>query len=280
MSSLKTQVVEDERDLRGGPSQSEIDEVFNKISKIELISEDGIPLETNWHRIQINLLIDSINFLWRDRTDYFASGNMFIYFNLQQARDRDYRGPDVFVAKDVDGTRDRKYWVIWEEGGRYPDIIVELASPSTINIDLGIKKDLYEKVFKTQEYYCYDPDKEKLLGWQLIKGHYVELKPNKDAWLFSEELGLWLGTWKGEVNRINSLWLRLFIDDKELVPTKEEFETKRAEAEAKRAETEAKRAEAEAKRAETEAKRAQAAEEEVRRLRELLAKQKIKGEER
>ena len=45
--------------------------------------EDGEPLETNWHRIQINLLVDLTNQLWYDRTDFFAGGNMFIYYSAR-----------------------------------------------------------------------------------------------------------------------------------------------------------------------------------------------------
>ena len=41
---------------------------------------------------------------------------------------RDFRGPDFFVVLDVDGEVDRKSWIVWEENGRYPDVIVELMS--------------------------------------------------------------------------------------------------------------------------------------------------------
>nr|WP_322505530.1 hypothetical protein [Chroococcidiopsis cubana] len=45
-----------------------------------------------------------------------------------------------FVALDVDGSRERQGWVVWEEDGRYPDVIVELLSPSTAKVDRGVKK--------------------------------------------------------------------------------------------------------------------------------------------
>ena len=58
---------------------------------LELPEEDGELLESNWHRAQINLLIDIVITRWTDRQDYFVGGNMFIYYSLRQARDRDYR---------------------------------------------------------------------------------------------------------------------------------------------------------------------------------------------
>src|SRR5438876_5058676 len=136
---------------------------------IELPTEDGLPLESNWHRSQINLLIDSVRQLWTGRTDFFTGGNMFVYYSMQQVRNRDYKGPDFFVVKNVDGVKDRPCWIVWEENSRFPDVIVELLSPTTADADLGAKKHLYERTFKTPEYYCYDPDSRRLLGWRLEK---------------------------------------------------------------------------------------------------------------
>ncbi len=245
--------------------------VQEDIEGVDLPSEDGIPLETNWHRIEMNLLIDSVHYLWRDRNDYFAGGNMFIYFSSQQVKNRDYRGPDFFVVKETDMVRPRDSWVVWEEAGQYPNVIVELASPSTIMIDLGIKKNLYENVFATKEYFCYDPFENWLIGWRLVHGVYVELKPNSRGWLWSEELGVWLGIWEGEFQRVDRLWLRFYSENEQLILTHKEAEAQRAEAETKRAEAETKRAEAEAQRAE-------AAEAELNHLRALLAKQGIADE--
>lgn len=83
-------------------------------------------MESNWHRIQINLLVDNVRQHWRGRADFFAGGNMFIYYSLRQVRDKDYKGPDFFVVKNVDGTQKRRAWIAWEEDARLPDVIVEL----------------------------------------------------------------------------------------------------------------------------------------------------------
>lgn len=201
-----------------------------ELPAIELPTEDGVPLETNWHRIQMNLLIDSVHYHWRDRRDYFTGGNMFIYFSFEQARKRDYRGPDFFVVKGVDGERDREAWIVWEEKGRYPNLIIELSSPSTIDVDLGPKKHLYEQTFHTPEYFCYNPDGCQLAGWRLTASRYIELEPNEQGWLWSEEMDLWLGTWQGEIQRTTATWLRFYTADGLLVPTFAEAEAQRAEA--------------------------------------------------
>jgi hypothetical protein len=66
------------------------------IPKERLLEEDGVPLETDWHRLEMNLLIEVVTNYWRDREDYYVGGNMFIYYNEEHARNADCRGPDFF----------------------------------------------------------------------------------------------------------------------------------------------------------------------------------------
>lgn len=155
-----------------------------------LIFDDGEPLESNRHRIAMNVLIDSALHALAPRTDFFAGGNMFIYFSNKQVFNRDFHGPDFFVALDVDSNRERQGWVVWEEDGRYPDVIVELMSPSTARIDLTTKKDLYEKTFHTLDYFVYDPfDPTSLQGWHLnAQRRYEPIAPNEQGWLWCETL--------------------------------------------------------------------------------------------
>jgi Uma2 family endonuclease len=44
---------------------------------------DEPPLESNFHRNQINLLIRLLGFWWRDRSDFYISGNLTVYYNEQ-----------------------------------------------------------------------------------------------------------------------------------------------------------------------------------------------------
>ncbi|HEY9704449.1 MAG TPA: Uma2 family endonuclease, partial [Allocoleopsis sp.] len=101
------------------------------IAPTELIYDDGEPMESNRHRIAMNILIDSVNLALSDRQDFFAGGNMFIYYSSEQFKNEDFKGPDFFVVLDTDGQKSRKSWTVWEENGRYPDVIIELMSPST-----------------------------------------------------------------------------------------------------------------------------------------------------
>ncbi|MBW4650282.1 MAG: Uma2 family endonuclease [Kastovskya adunca ATA6-11-RM4] len=226
----------------------------------DLIFDDGEPLESNRHRIAMNLLIRSLQQAWAERDDYFAGGNMFVYYSRTQARNRDFKGPDFFVALNVDGTRPRQGWVVWDEDGRYPDAIVELMSPSTASTDTGVKKEIYEGVFRTRDYFVFDPfNPDSLQGWRLDANfRYQPLVPNEQGSLWCETLGFWLGIWEGTIDRETALWLRFFDPEGNLVLLPEEAERQRAEAERQRAEAQQQRAETERQRAEAERQRAEA----------------------
>lgn len=198
----------------------------------DLIFDDGEPLESNRHRIGMNVLIRSMLLALADCDDYFAAGNMFIYYSSTQARNRDFRGPDFFVVLNVDGRIDRQGWVVWEENGRYPDVIVELMSPSTAQVDTGVKKDIYEQIFRTPDYFVFDPfDANSLQGWHLdANQQYQPLTPNEQGWLWCQRLGLWLGTWEGTIERVPAVWLRFYDREGNLVPLPEEAAQARADA--------------------------------------------------
>jgi Uma2 family endonuclease len=168
-------------------------------------------------------VIELLAYWFRGRDDYFAGGNMFIYYSEEQARNRDYRGPDFFFVDGVSRLPMRPYWAVWQEGGRYPDVIVELLSPTTAKADRTTKKTLYERTFKTHEYFCYDPSSQLLEGWRLgARRRYRTIKPDPRGWMWIEELELWLGPWEGVYRGYQATWLRFYDREGRLVPTGEE----------------------------------------------------------
>jgi Uma2 family endonuclease len=210
----------------------------------DLVYDDGEPLETYWHVQQIHLLLHLIRraMAEQERTDFFAGGDLFVYYSVEQARQvaleeeehlekRAFRGPDVFWVGGVDPLRERQIWIAWEEDGRLPDVIVELLSPSTAKNDRTVKKDLYARVFGTAEYYLYDPQSRKLEGYRLSRRRiYRPLIPEAQGRLWSEQLGVSFGLWHGAWEGWETDWIRLFRSDGSLVPTEAEAERQRAEA--------------------------------------------------
>jgi Uma2 family endonuclease len=222
---------------------------------------DEEPLETPWHRAAIGLLLEIVAWFLRDRKDYYAGGNMFIYYSSRQAITHEYRGPDFFFVWGVDLEREREYWLVPQEGNKYPDVIIELLSRTTAKEDRTTKKTLYEELFRTAEYFLYDPAAQRLEGWRHDGQHYQPIAPDERGWLWSEQFGLWLGTWHGVYLRYRAVWPRFYTQQGELVLTEKEAERARAEAESVRAQAEKARAEV--------------AEAELARLRDLLTQQGI-----
>jgi Uma2 family endonuclease len=183
----------------------------------QLPEEDGVPLESPWHFAAIGLLIQVLTFRWRDRNDFYVGGNMFVYYNVEPLMYVQSRGPDFFFVNGVERHRYRGKWAVWQEGGKYPDLIIEHLSPSTATEDLTTKKAIYERTFRTPEYYCYDPETTKLMGWHLVDGVYHEATVNDRGWIWSRQLQLWLGTWTGEFQGISATWLRFYDADGHLV---------------------------------------------------------------
>jgi Uma2 family endonuclease len=226
------------------------------------LESDEPPLESELHLRQILQLIAALEWVWQDRQDFYAFGNLTIYYSPRQRKSENFRGPDFFVVLNTE-RKPRKSWVVWEEDGKYPNVIIELLSDSTAEIDRGLKKQIYQDIFRTPDYFWFDPNTLELKGFHLLDGQYQEISPDERGWLWSQQLQLFLGIQDGN--------LRFFTPKAALVLLPQEalvIEQQRAETEHQRAETERQRAETERQRAETERQRAEDAEARLERYRQ------------
>ncbi|WP_427157851.1 Uma2 family endonuclease [Aliinostoc sp. HNIBRCY26] len=174
---------------------------------------DEPPLETELHLEQIMLLLKCLKWLWRDRNDFYAVGNLTIYYSPHQRKSEDFRGPDFFVVLGTE-RKTRKSWVVWEEEGKYPNVILEILSDSTVKTDKGLKKEIYQDTFRTPDYFWFDPFTLEFAGFHLLDGKYEPLQANDQGYLWSHQLGLYLGVDNGMV--------RFFTPEGQKVPTPEE----------------------------------------------------------
>ncbi|MFN6513070.1 MAG: Uma2 family endonuclease [Nostoc sp. CreGUA01] len=215
------------------------------------ILSDEPPLESDLHRDQIDLLIRLLKSWWREKPDFYASGNLTIYYSPNQKKSEYFRGPDFFVVLGTE-KKDRTSWVVWHEDGKYPNVIVEILSNSTAAVDKGFKKQLYEDTYRTPDYFWFHPVTLEFQGFHLVDGKYQEIQPTTDGRLWSQQLELYLGVYEGK--------LRFFTTENQLIPSSEEL------------------AQQESLRAQQAEERAQQAEQEIARLRELLRTQGINPE--
>ncbi|MEX6778297.1 hypothetical protein [Limnospira fusiformis] len=81
----------------------------------------------------------------------------------------------------------------------------------------SVENELVMDIFRTPEYFWFDPESLEFQGFALIQGTYQPITPNDMGHLWSEQLQLFLG--------IENRQLRFFSPDGVLVPTPEESAT-------------------------------------------------------
>ena len=205
-------------------------------------------------------------------------GNCALYYDA--ANLTAYVAPDVLLAYGVAVPSEEGYapWVY----GKVPDLVMEMASPSTHVQDSGFKRDRYAAL-GIPEYWQHDPHHqyltEDLLGWQLRDGVYVPIPlqpdPSRGAWVGRSvvlDTDWGLDTATGSLRLWNPVQGRWYLTVREVGPAHDQEAARARKAEAAR-EQEAVRANQEAVRANQEAARARKAELEIARLQALLQRQ-------
>jgi len=235
---------------------------------------DGAPMdETFANEIQMFDLFWTLQILFhrqgRGRSTT-VGGNQFIYYN--PANGRDNISPDVYVAFDRAPFAPPK-WQTWIEG-KFPDIVFEITSPSTHNIDLSEapdgKRTRYARL-GAKEYYIFDPQQETyppFLGFELRGERLEPVSLLASGGIYSTLLEAELRPMpiKEGVLRPAGKWLRV-IDSRTGQPIpvtdqlRQDLETEqqaRSKAEQARVEAEQARVEAEQARGEAEQARVEA----------------------
>ena len=175
------------------------------------------------------------------RDDVFVSGAAFICYDRSNLNVR--VGPDCCVAVGVDARaiRDRRLYLPWEVG-KVPDFVLEMASPTTADNDIGDKLGIYQRI-GVGEYWLFDGTGvdlygEPLVGYRLVDGQYrrIELtqEPGGSVRGYSPVLELYL-SWERRAE--GEGWLRLYepATGQRLEPYREVKErAEAAEAEAER----------------------------------------------
>lgn len=87
-------------------------------------------------------------------SDAYVGGQNSIYY--QQTKPPRFVAPDLYVVLGQ-SPESRPCYVVWEEGKKFPDVILEITSAETEHQDRGRKLILYRDVFRTSEYFLYAP---------------------------------------------------------------------------------------------------------------------------
>ncbi len=184
----------------------------------------------------------------------FITGNLAIYPPVGTNYGFTNLAPDVVLFKGVSLTPAEQAnltsWKIGEPNRPAPTVVFEISSRDTWTKDLDPKPEYY-RLLGVREYFAYDPQRlwqnatTQLRGWRYQNGVTIELVPDAQGRLWSEELESWL--------KPDGEYLRFYDQEGNLRLTSEEAAWER-EAEAEQREAAARRREAEAHRKEIEAR--------------------------
>ena len=212
---------------------------------------DGKPMAASDLHLEILIwLLQTLKAHFAQTPDVYVSGDILTYYT--EGNPRAVVAPDVLVSFGI-GQKPRHTYKVWEEG-KVPDFVMEFSSKTTYQNDLTDKMELYATL-GIPNYLLYDAEAlylpSPLMGFRLVNGVYVPIPPGDDGGIHADVLGL----------DFHIRERRLGIHD----PVESQWLQTPAEKAERRADT------AEA-RAAQEVSARQKAEEEVKRLREQLAR--------
>ncbi len=254
---------------------------------------DGEPMAENTLQFEwITLIKQGLEACFVHKPDVFVAGDLFWYPVENHPEIR--QAPDVLVVLGRPKGHRGSYMQFFEENIA-PQVVFEILSPGNRAGEMIRKFQFYQK-YGVQEYYIYDPDKNKLEGFIRNNGELEEIE-NTHHWV-SPLLGISF-KWTPETLEIyqpdgvrfkshaqiielqRKAEAALRLEKQKLKATKEQLkeekqkveeEKLKVEEEKRRAEEEKNRAEEEKNRAEEEKRRATAAQNELLSLKEKLRK--------
>jgi Uma2 family endonuclease len=187
-------------------------------------TEEDLMGETSWHASLITYLKAVLSWLFRGQA-------CAIYDDLnfyQTMNPKEYPvAPDLAVIKGIPFQHTRS-WAL-ASGDPPPHVVFEILSEETWKKDVREKPSKYASM-GVQEYFAYDPleppirrGAPRLMGWRLDaqRREMVEMLPNSEGWLWSEQLESWLVP--------DGAYLRLYDRDHQLRLTGEEAQAQRAD---------------------------------------------------
>ena len=143
-------------------------------------------------------IVELLNAFFEDSLDTLVDGDCPVYYRDANGV-QTYFKPDCAVVFGVDPNYIyARNGYFMEEVGKTLDFVMEIASRTTADNDIGSKRDLYERL-GVREYFGFDRTGGDfygvpLFGWRLREGEYVPVETTLDAdgatWAYSEVLGL------------------------------------------------------------------------------------------
>ncbi|MBW4553642.1 MAG: Uma2 family endonuclease [Aphanocapsa sp. GSE-SYN-MK-11-07L] len=203
---------------------------------------DGKPMSDNTEQFRwIVLLKENLEILFADQPLVFVAGDLLWYPELSTLVPG--VAPDAMVVFGRPKGRRGSYRQ-WQEENIPPQVVFEIISPSNTAAEMTRKLEFYQR-YGVEEYYLYDPDRNRLQGWLCQESELTKIA-DLQGWI-SPRLGIRFQPQEPEL----AVYFpdgRRFLTTVELSNQADQAEQRAAEAE-QRAQQEQQRAEQEKQRA-------------------------------
>jgi Uma2 family endonuclease len=154
-------------------------------SEVIYPDSDGQPMANNTKQFRwIVVIQQNLDWLFADDPNVFVAGDLFWY--PVEGRNTIFNAPDVMVVFGRPKS-DRGSYLQWSEEDIAPQVVFETLSPSNSQDEMDRKLLFYER-YGVEEYYIYDPDRNRLRGW--LRGEEgLDIIPQMANWV-SPRLGI------------------------------------------------------------------------------------------
>lgn len=191
-------------------------------SSEELPSSDDTPVDNELQVLIPSLLSAVLALIWPDREDWFFGINMGVYYDPAKSA----IVPDGFLSLGVErfvGEQGRLCYVLWDEDGIVPSLVLEVVS-KTYNAEYEQKKIDYAEM-GVSYYVVYAPTRQRrrrqrLEVHRLVNGEYV-LQSGDIIWM--PEIGLGIGRERGTYQAFTREWLYWYDENGNRYRTPEEL---------------------------------------------------------
>lgn len=195
-------------------------------SSEELPSSDDTPVDNELQVLIPDLLSAVLALIWQNREDWFFGINMGVYYDPAKPA----IVPDGFLSLGVErfvGEQGRLCYVLWDEDGIVPSLVLEVVS-KTYNAEYEQKKVDYAEM-GVLYYVVYAPNRQRrrrqrLEVNRLVNGEYV-LESGDRVWM--PEIGLGIGRERGSYQGFTREWLYWYDENGNRYKTPEEIAIER-----------------------------------------------------
>lgn len=158
-----------------------------QLNEVIYPESDGKPMADNTKQFRWIVVIEqNLEWLYADDPNVFVAGDLLWY--PVEGNNRLCTAPDAMVVLGRP-KGDRGSYLQWREDNIPPQVVFEILSPGNTPREMN-RKLLFYSTYGVEEYYLYDPDRNRLQGWcRSSEDPWLDQVESIDGWI-SPRLGI------------------------------------------------------------------------------------------